>query len=65
MTKLIAYNPDTKKSGCILIQRVLGGTVTVEDIAGLAWEVHSMDGMKLLPFNEQIKAQLEQIEAHR
>lgn len=65
MSKLIAYNPATKKSGCIIIQRVLGGTVTAEDIAGLEWEVDSMDGMMLLPFNDQIKAQLEQIEAHK
>lgn len=59
--KLIAYNPATKKCGCILMQTLLGGTVTAEDIAGLTWEVHSMDGMTLLPFNDEIKAQLEQI----
>lgn len=63
MTKLIAYNPSTKRSGCILMQRMLGGTVTAEDIAGLTWEANSMDGMMLLPFNHEIKAQLEHIDA--
>lgn len=65
MNKLIAYNPATKRSGCILIQSVLGGTVAAEDIAGLTWETNSMDGMMLLPFNDEIKAQLEQLEARR
>lgn len=65
MTKLIAYNPATKKCGCILMQTLLGGTVTAEDIAGLKWETNSMDGMRLLPFNDEIKTQLEQVEARR